>query len=83
MLATSRRFVALLAARMKARVETRLTTLIQIDGFHMDEDMLFVAGMARRERRQTSVRPRRRETPPQPANVAAESPDGGWPSWLI
>ena len=60
MLATSRRFVALLAARMKARVETRLTTLIQIDGFHMDEDMLFVAGMARRERRQTSVRPRRR-----------------------
>jgi hypothetical protein len=38
MLATSRRFVALLAARMKARVETRLTTLIQIDGFHMDED---------------------------------------------
>ena len=44
--ATSRRFVALSAARMKAWMETRLDDLdllaIQIDGIHMDEDMLLV-----------------------------------------
>jgi hypothetical protein len=42
--ATSRRFVALSTARMKAWMETRLDDLdlpaIQIDGIHMDEDML-------------------------------------------
>src|SRR5271166_767501 len=56
--ATSRRFVALSAARMKAWMETRLDDLdllaIQIDGIHMDEDMLLVAAC---ERRQTSARP--------------------------
>jgi len=47
--ATSRRFVALSAARMKAWMETRLDDLdllaIQIDGIHMDEDMLLVAAI--------------------------------------
>ncbi len=47
--ATSRRFVALSAARMKAWMETRLDELdllaIQIDGIHMDEDMLLVAAI--------------------------------------
>ena len=47
--ATSRRFVALSAARMKAWMETRLDALdllaIQIDGIHMDEDMLLVAAI--------------------------------------
>src|SRR5271166_2167224 len=49
--ATSRRFVALSAARMKAWMETRLDDLdllaIQIDGIHMDEDMLLVAAIQR------------------------------------
>ena len=47
--ATSRRFVALSAARMRAWMETRLDDLdllvIQIDGIHMDEDMLLVAAI--------------------------------------
>src|SRR6516164_3631245 len=47
--ATSRRFVALSAARMKAWMETRLDDLdllaIQIDGIHMDADMLLVAAI--------------------------------------
>src|ERR1700692_1142905 len=47
--ATSRRFVALSTARMKAWMETRLDDLdllaIQIDGIHMDEDMLLVAAI--------------------------------------
>lgn len=47
--ATSRRFVALSAARMKEWMETRLDNLdllvIQIDGIHMDEDMLLVAAL--------------------------------------
>ena len=47
--ATSRRFVALSAARMKAWMESRLDDLdllaIQIDGIHMDEDMLLVAAI--------------------------------------
>ena len=47
--ATSRRFVALSAARMRAWMETRLEDLdllaIQIDGIHMDEDMLLVAAI--------------------------------------
>ena len=47
--ATSRRFVALSAARMKAWMETRLDDLdllaIQIDGIHMDEDMLLIAAI--------------------------------------
>ena len=47
--ATSRRFVALSAARMKAWMETRLDDLdllaIQIDGIHIDEDMLLVAAI--------------------------------------
>jgi len=47
--ATSRRFVALSAARMKAWLETRLDDLdllvIQIDAIHMDEDMLLVAAI--------------------------------------
>src|SRR5450755_2524644 len=47
--AASRRFVALSAARMKAWMETRLDDLdllaIQIDGIHMDEDMLLVAAI--------------------------------------
>src|SRR5271157_6123539 len=47
--ATSRRFVALSAARMKAWMETRLDDLdllaIQIDGIHSDEDMLLVAAI--------------------------------------
>ena len=47
--ATSRRFVALSAARMKAWMETRLDDIdllaIQIDGIHMDEDMLLVAAI--------------------------------------
>jgi predicted transposase YbfD/YdcC len=47
--ATSRRFVALSAARMRAWMERRLDDLdllaIQIDGIHMDEDMLLVAAI--------------------------------------
>jgi len=47
--ATSRRFVALSAARMKEWMESRLDNLdllvIQIDGIHMDEDMLLVAAL--------------------------------------
>jgi transposase-like protein len=47
--ATSRRFVALSAARMKEWMETRLDHLdllvIQIDGIHMAEDMLLVAAV--------------------------------------
>ena len=47
--ATSRRFVALSAARMKVWMESRLDNLdllvIQIDGIHMDEDMLLVAAL--------------------------------------
>lgn len=47
--ATSRRFVALSAARMKEWMETRLDHLdllvIQIDGIHMAEDMLLVAAI--------------------------------------
>src|ERR1039458_4578400 len=47
--ATSRRFVALSAARMKEWMESRLDHLdllvIQIDGIHMDEDMLLVAAL--------------------------------------
>ena len=47
--ATSRRFVALSAARMKEWMESRLDDLdllvIQIDGIHMDEDMLLVAAL--------------------------------------
>jgi len=47
--ATSRRFVALSAARMKAWMESRLDDLdllaIQSDGIHMDEDMLLVAAI--------------------------------------
>ena len=47
--ATSRRFVALSAARMKAWMESRLDNLdllaIQVDGIHMDEDMLLVAAI--------------------------------------
>ena len=47
--ATSRRFVALSAARMKEWMETRLDHLdllvIQIDGIHMVEDMLLVAAI--------------------------------------
>jgi len=47
--ATSRRFVALSAARMKQWMESRLDDLdllvIQIDGLHMDEDMILVAAI--------------------------------------
>ena len=47
--ATSRRFVALSAARMKEWMEGDLYDLeflvIQIDGIHMDEDMLLVAAL--------------------------------------
>ena len=47
--ATSRRFVALSAARMKEWMSTRLEGLdlpvIQIDGIHMAEDMLLVAAL--------------------------------------
>ncbi len=47
--ATSRRFVALSTARMKAWMETPLHDLdllvIQIDGIHKDEDMLLVAAL--------------------------------------
>jgi IstB-like ATP binding protein len=47
--ATSHRFVAFSAARMKAWMETSLDDLdllaIQIDGIHMDEDMLLVAAI--------------------------------------
>src|SRR5260370_10057522 len=47
--ATSRRFVALSAARMKAWMETRLDDLdllaIQIDGIHINEDRLLVGAM--------------------------------------
>ena len=47
--ATSRRFVALSAARMKAWMSTKLEgldlLLIQIDGIHMAEDMLLVAAL--------------------------------------
>jgi len=47
--ATSRRFVALSAARMKEWMESRLDHLdllvIQIDGIHMAEDMLLVAAV--------------------------------------
>jgi putative transposase len=47
--ATSRRFVALSAARMQERMETRLEPVdllvIQIDGIHMAEDMLLVAAI--------------------------------------
>jgi putative transposase len=47
--ATSRRFVALSAARMKAWMSTRLDALdlmvIQIDGIHMAQDMLLVAAL--------------------------------------
>ena len=62
--ATSRRFVALSAARMKAWMETRLDDLdllvIQIDGIHMDEDMLLVAAIGvDADGRQASARPRR------------------------
>jgi hypothetical protein len=46
---TSRRFVALSAARMKAWMETRLDDLdllaIQIDGIHIDENMPLVAAI--------------------------------------
>jgi putative transposase len=47
--ATSRRFVALSAARMKEWMESTLEGLdllvIQIDGIHMDEDMILVAAI--------------------------------------
>ena len=47
--ATSRRFVALSAARMKKWMESTLECLdllvIQIDGIHMDEDMILVAAV--------------------------------------
>jgi transposase-like protein len=47
--ATSRRFVALSASRMKAWMESRLDDLdllaIQIDGIHMDEDLILVAAI--------------------------------------
>ncbi len=47
--ATSRRFVALSAARMKGWMESRLDHLdllvIQIDGIHMAEEMLLVAAL--------------------------------------
>ena len=47
--ATSRRFVALSASRMKAWMESRLDALdllaIQIDGIHMDEDLILVAAI--------------------------------------
>ena len=47
--ATSRRFAALSAARMKAWMSTRLDALdlmvIQIDGIHMAQDMLLVAAL--------------------------------------
>ena len=47
--ATSRRFVALSAARMKAWLGTRLDDLdllvIQIDGIHLDEELLLVAAI--------------------------------------
>jgi putative transposase len=62
--ATSRRFVALSAARMRAWMETRLDDLdlltIQIDGIHMGRGYAPRRGdWRRRERRQTSARPRR------------------------
>ena len=66
--ATSRRFVALSAARMKAWMETRLDDLdllaIQIDGIHMDEDMLLSRRSASTQRRQhpsASSRARRQQ----------------------
>jgi transposase-like protein len=47
--ATSRRFVALSSARMKEWMASRLDELdllvIQIDGIHMDEDMILVAAI--------------------------------------
>jgi putative transposase len=47
--ATSRRFVALSAARMREWMASDLSSLdllvIQIDGIHMDEDLILVAAI--------------------------------------
>ena len=64
--AASRRFVALSAARLKEWMASDLSGLdllvIQIDGIHMDDDLILVADSCRCKGRQASARPRRRCT---------------------